>query len=147
MSNKLFILVLILLIIAIILAVIRFAPQRADKTTPPQDISRQTSEEKGKLSITKTGPTDQLFSVIKPFIITFSAPLDETTLFIDIEPEATLSAKLDAAKTVLTIEPEQTWAYDTIYTITISKDTSSLGGLTLGEDKKFTFQTIKYKGL
>lgn len=146
MNTKLLILVLIL-IIAIILAVIRFAPQKADKTTPPQDIPRQTSEEKNKLSITKTGPTNQPFSVIEPFNIVFSAPVNESTLFIDIEPEATLSAKLDSAKTVLTIEPEQTWAYDTIYTITISKDTSSLDGLTLGEDKKFTFQTIKYKGI
>lgn len=148
MNTKLLILVFILIIVAIILTIMRSGSlQRQEQATSQQITDTQTPMQNNRLYIARISDPSKIFSVIDQLTVTFSKPVDESTIFIDFEPEATISAILDDTKTMLTIEPVQTWAYDTIYTITISKDAISLDGQTLGEDKKFTFQTIKYTGI
>lgn len=152
MNTKLLMLIFILVIIAIVLAIVRSNTSQKSSNTPsskPVIQMQDTLDKKTDSSFTLASnyPSDKLFKVTDPLVLTFSKPVDESSIFIGVKPETTISATFDSSKKVLTISPIQTWVYATSYNITVSKDARSIDGFSLSEDKKFTFQTANYSGI
>lgn len=116
--------------------------------TPKGQVEKvQQVEQKTDFRIISSSALDKPIGVTTAFKIKFSKPVALVSVIYEIEPQEQVTISLDSTGTEVAFEHIQAWNFDTIYTITISKDTTSLDGLTLGEDKKFTFQTVKYTGI
>lgn len=145
-------LILFLIFLVIVLVAVQVLKTPTEQEEVEQGATGKTAkgqqiEQMTKFNVISSSPSDKPIGVTTPFKIKFSKPVDLVSLIYEIEPQEQVTISLDSTGTEVTFEHIQAWNFDTIYTITISKDTTSSDGLTLGEDRKFTFQTIKYKGL
>lgn len=150
MGTKILIIVLLLVIILAVFVTIRVPkPQTQTPVSQDQGVIQTTASPTAeqKLYVKKVEPSTAEVSVTAPIIITFSKPVDKSTVFFAIRPEATVSASFVQTSAILTIEPVQTWAYDTTYTVIISKEASGLDGTSLGQGYQFNFKTEQYRGI
>jgi|SRR3989338_1874228 len=123
-------LIALLIIILIIIVAIQFRDDPIQQSGGDQ--------KQAILTVNIVNPPEKIFSVIDPITLTFSEPIDESSIFIKTSPEEPITTSFNTDRTTLSIEPVQTWRYGATYTVTITY---------LGQDYKVNFTTEEYRGI
>lgn len=146
MNTKVLFLVFILIVILIVIVTIRSSSSQKQPDSESQIPQSEVQQMSRPLNVQSNFDNETL-DVTESFTITFSQPVDGSTVFFDIEPEVAVSASFNSTNTTLTLEPIQAWGFDTLYTVTLSKQTTAVDGSKIDKDQVFKFQTIKYSGI
>lgn len=121
------------------------------------NLTRSKSEEiqiqptNGKLQTisTKPDPLDKAIILQNQIIeVEFSHPLESTGLLkFKIEPQVEFNLELSEDKRTVKFNPKSSFILETNYKLTILPETQFVNGQKFGEEKSFSFSTIKYRGI
>lgn len=148
MRTKVIYLILFLIFVLILIIFLKSRSQEPEQLPPSpskQYIPTPSAQTNG-FKLILTNISKEFISINGSIQLTFSQPVSENLVFT-IVPKAVVQSRLGTSAYEFVIAPTDAWAFDTTYTLTVSKSNLSQNNQSLDQDYVYTFKTPPFSGI
>lgn len=146
MKTKVIYLVLFLIFVLILMIFLKSRPQKSVQIQPVKQYIPTPNTQINGFRLISTNIPEKSISITGSIQLTFNMPVSKNLIFT-IEPKVEVVSGLSTSPYIFIIAPKDAWAFDTIYTLTISKSNLSQNNQGLDKDYVYTFKTPPFSGI
>lgn len=146
MKTKLIFLILFLIFIFILIIFLKNRSQKSEQIQPVKQYTPIANTQTSSFKLISTNIPETSMSITGSILLTFNQPISENLIFT-IEPKAVVQSGLGTSSYEFVIAPKDVWAFDTTYTLTVSKSNLSQNNQSLDKNYLYTFKTPPFSGI
>ncbi len=144
MKTKTIYLLLFLILVLILFLFLKSRTQNQPPKTNP--IPQPSVSQISTFQLISTSISGNSVGITEPIKLTFNQPVSDNILYT-LRPQKEIRIRRAGDPNEIIVDPLDGWSFDTTYTLTILKTTSSATGETLDKNYTYSFKAPPYSGI